>query len=188
MSISVEQVEEFANSPVQACLDYARPMRPPLSLEIAAARGVAALSRRLGAGGGTTIPGKLLAELVPERWRESVAALPANAQLVYNADDPQLAVVGEAHAGGVAFGLDDPGVARPSMQHAADSKYCVRCGTPYAYAAAYVGHLGDYRCPACGHRRPPLDVAARELELNGLESVGFRLVTPAERRRVELRV
>ena len=37
-------------------------MRPPLSLEIAAARGVAALSRRLGAGGGTTIPGKLLAE------------------------------------------------------------------------------------------------------------------------------
>src|SRR5207248_7457877 len=63
MSISVEQVEEFANSPVQACLDYARPMRPPLSLEIAAARGVAALSRRLGTGGGTTIPGKLLAEL-----------------------------------------------------------------------------------------------------------------------------
>src|SRR5207248_11087489 len=41
----------------------ARPMRPPLSLEIAAARGVAALSRRLGTGGGTTIPGKLLAEL-----------------------------------------------------------------------------------------------------------------------------
>src|SRR5256885_17164551 len=63
MSTSVEQVEEFANSPVQACLDYARPMRPPLSLEIAAARGVAALSRRLGAGGGTTIPGKLLAGL-----------------------------------------------------------------------------------------------------------------------------
>ena len=50
---------------MQACLDYARPMRPrpPLSLEIAAARGVAALSRRLGTGGGTTIPGKLLAEL-----------------------------------------------------------------------------------------------------------------------------
>src|SRR3954462_8251576 len=63
MSISVEQVEEFANSPVQACLDYARPMRPPLSLEIAAARGVAALSRRLGAGGGTTVRGKLRAEL-----------------------------------------------------------------------------------------------------------------------------
>ena len=38
-------------------------LHPPLALEVAAARGVAALSRRLGAGGGTTIPGKLLAEL-----------------------------------------------------------------------------------------------------------------------------
>src|SRR5256714_13729756 len=65
MSISVEQVEESASSPAQACLDYPRRMRlrPPLALEIAAAHGVAALSRRLGAGGGTTIPGKLLAEL-----------------------------------------------------------------------------------------------------------------------------
>ena len=270
-------------------------MRPPLSLEIAAARGVAALSRRLGAGGGTTIPGKLLAELdrnaidrlaarlaagtavvsatngkttttamaaeilrprhrlahngaganlvsgvasallsagdadlglfevdegalpellrrlrpraiclgnlfrdqldrygelelVAERWRESVAALPADARLVYNADDPQLAVVGEAHAGGVAFGLDDPGVARPSMQHAADSKYCVRCGTPYAYAAAYVGHLGDYRCPRGDHERPPLEVAARDLSLQGLERAGFRLDTPEGSRRIELRL
>src|SRR5215475_10782273 len=204
MTISVEQVEKTASSPVQACLDYPRPMRlhPPLGLEIAAARGVAALSRRLGAGGGTTIPGKLLAELdrgaidrlaarlasgtavvsatngkttttamaaeilrprhklahnaaganlvsgvasalltagdadlglfevdeavlpevvrrlrptavclgnlfrdqldrygelelVAERWRDAVAALPRGARLVYNADDPQLAAVSE---------------------------------------------------------------------------------------------
>src|SRR3954470_13634990 len=73
MSISVEQVEEFANSPVQACLDYARPMRPPLSLEIAAGRGVAALSRRLGAGGGTRISGKPHAQLD----RGAIARLPA---------------------------------------------------------------------------------------------------------------
>src|SRR5262249_58807683 len=52
-----------ASSAAQACLDYARPMRPPLALEIAAARGVAALSRRVGAGGGTTIPGKLLVQI-----------------------------------------------------------------------------------------------------------------------------
>ena len=58
-----------------------------------------------------------------------------------------------------------PSQARPSLQHAADSKYCLRCGTPYAYAAAYVGHLGDYRCPACGHGRPPLQISARSVEL-----------------------
>ena len=67
------------------------------------------------------------------------------------------------------------GVARPALQHAADSKYCLRCGTPYDYAAAYVGHLGDYRCPNCGHARPPLDVAAREIELHGLDGAAFTL-------------
>ena len=268
-------------------------VRPPLSLEIAAARGVAALSRRLGAGGGTTIPGKLLAELdrdaidrlaarlatgtavvsatngkttttamaaeilrprhnlahngaganlvsgvasvllsagdadlglfevdegalpellqrlrpkavclgnlfrdqldrygelelVAERWREAMAALPAEAQLVYNADDPQLAAVAEAHEQSVAFGLDDPSVARPALQHAADSKYCVRCRTPYDYSAAYVGHLGDYSCPRGDHARPPLAVAAREISLQGLERAAFRLDTPEGSRRIEL--
>src|SRR5690348_3765455 len=57
-------------------------------------------------------------ELVAERWREAVAALPENVRLVYNADDPQLAAVSESQPGGVAFGLDDPRVARPSLQHA----------------------------------------------------------------------
>ncbi len=127
-------------------------------------------------------------ELVAERWRDAVAALPAETRLVYNADDPQLAAVGEAHAGGIAFGLDDPRVARPSLQHAADSKYCVRCGTPYTYAAAYVGHLGDYRCPRGDHSRPPLDVAARDVSLHGLERAEFRLDTPEGSRRIALRL
>jgi len=266
---------------------------PPLAVEVAAARGVAALSRRVGAGGGTTIPGKLLArldpgaidrlaarlpegtatvsatngkttttamaaeilrpgrrlahnaaganlvsgvasallaatdaelglfevdegalpellgrlrpravclgnlfrdqldrygelELIAERWRAAVAQLPAGTQLVVNADDPQLAAIGEDTPGTVTFGLDDPRLARPSLQHAADSKYCVRCGTPYAYAAAYVGHLGDYRCPRGDHARPPLQIAAREIELQGLERASFLLVTPEGERRVEL--
>jgi UDP-N-acetylmuramyl tripeptide synthase len=268
-------------------------LHPPLALEIAAARGVAALSRRLGAGGGTTIPGKLLAELdrgaidrlagrlaagtavvsatngkttttamaaeilrprhrlahnaaganlvsgvasalldagdadlglfevdegalpelagrlrpravclgnlfrdqldrygelelVAERWREAVASLPDATRLVYNADDPQLAAVAEAHEGSIGFGLDDPAVARPSLQHAADSKHCVRCGTPYDYVAAYVGHLGDYRCPRGDHSRPPFEVAAREVSLEGLERAVFRLDTPEGSRSIEL--
>jgi UDP-N-acetylmuramyl tripeptide synthase len=56
------------------------------------------------------------------------------------------------------------------------------------YAAAYVGHLGDYRCPNCGHARPPLDVLGRALELVGLERAAFELVTPAGARRVALRL
>src|SRR3954462_2322477 len=196
-------------------------MRPrsPLALEIALARAVAALSRGVGVGGGTTIPGKLLAELdrgaidrlaarlsdgiavvsatngkttatamaaeilrprhklahnaaganlvsgvasallssgdadlglfevdeaalpelvrrlrpravclgnlfrdqldrygelelVAERWRTAVDELPASSTVVFNAEHPPLAAIGAARAGSVAFGLDDPLVAR----------------------------------------------------------------------------
>ena len=125
-------------------------------------------------------------ELVAERWRDAVARLPEDVELLLNADDPQVGDLARAHARSTVFGLDDPLLARPALQHAADSKYCLRCGTPYEYAAAYVGHLGDYRCPACGHARPPLDLAARAVELRGLERASFDLVTPDGTRRVDL--
>jgi UDP-N-acetylmuramyl tripeptide synthase len=121
-------------------------------------------------------------ELIAERWRAAVDALLQSTVVVLNADDPQVGSLGT----GVHYGLDDPTVARPSLQHAADSKYCIRCGTPYEYPAAYVGHLGDYRCPKCGHARPPLQIAARSIELHGLERAAFDLVTPDGTRRVEL--
>jgi UDP-N-acetylmuramyl tripeptide synthase len=125
-------------------------------------------------------------ELVAERWRSAVANLSDATTLVVNADDPIVAELAGGHGRVLRFGLDDPRHARPALQHAADSKYCVRCGAPYAYASAYVGHLGDYRCPACAHARPPLDVAACEIELRGLTASSFRLVTPEGDAIVEL--
>jgi len=122
-------------------------------------------------------------EIVARRWREAVASLPET-QLVVNGDDPQVGDL--ARPGGRVFGVDDPRVARPALQHAADSKYCLRCGTPYRYETAYVGHLGDYRCPNCGHARPPLDVVARDVELRGLDGASFRLVAAEGETRVEL--
>src|SRR5919106_2165588 len=117
-------------------------------------------------------------ELVAERWRGAVAGLPRETTLVVNADDPVVADLAADRDDVLRYGLDDPRHARPHVQHAADSKYCVRCGTPYVYAAAYVGHLGDYACPSCGHRRPELDVAARDVELLGVHASRFRLTTP----------
>jgi UDP-N-acetylmuramyl tripeptide synthase len=125
-------------------------------------------------------------EHIAERWRAAVAALPLTTTLVVNADDPLVADLADGRDGSLRFGVDDARVARPTLQHAADSKYCVRCGSPYDYEAVYVGHLGDYHCPACGHGRPALDVAARSIELHGLEASSFDLVTPAGTRRVRL--
>jgi lipid II isoglutaminyl synthase (glutamine-hydrolysing) len=124
-------------------------------------------------------------ELVAARWRAAVAELP-DALLVLNGDDPQVGDLARVHGGARVFGLDDPRRARPALQHAADSKYCLRCGHPYDYAAAYVGHLGDYRCPNCGHARPALDVVAREIELQGLDGASFTLHAPEGETRVQL--
>jgi lipid II isoglutaminyl synthase (glutamine-hydrolysing) len=124
-------------------------------------------------------------EIVAARWRDAVAALP-QAVLVVNGDDPQVGDLAHGRDDSCVFGIDDPVHARPALQHAADSKYCIRCGTPYEYAAAYVGHLGDYRCPNCGHRRPHLDVAARQIELHGLDGSAFTLAAPAGTTRIEL--
>ncbi len=125
-------------------------------------------------------------ELVAERWRAAVTTLSEDTTLVVNADDPVVGALAEGRTAALRFGLDDPRHARPTLQHAADSKYCVRCGAPYEYAAAYVGHLGDYRCPVCGHARPPLDVAARDIEFRGLWASRFRLATPRGDADIEL--
>ena len=129
-------------------------------------------------------------ELVAERWRAAVRELPGDAALVVNGDDPQVGDLArereKPHR--TIFGVDDPRHAHGELQHAADSKWCVRCGTAYEYAAAYIGHLGDYRCPLCGHARPPLDVVAREIELDGIERVSFELFVPEGSRPVRLRV
>jgi UDP-N-acetylmuramyl tripeptide synthase len=125
-------------------------------------------------------------ELVAERWRTAVAGLEPGAWVAANADDPLVADIVRGRGNTLRFGLDDPSVARERLPHAADSKYCVACGTPYVYEAAYVGHLGAWRCPSCGLARPQPDVSARAVELAGLERTTFELVTPAGGRRVEL--
>ncbi|MDQ3889294.1 MAG: MurT ligase domain-containing protein [Actinomycetota bacterium] len=125
-------------------------------------------------------------ELVAERWRAAVAELDPAAATVVNADDPLLANLARGRPNALRFGLDDPTAARERLPHAADSKYCVECGTPYEYECAYVGHLGAYRCPRCGNERPQLDVSARSISLEGLERSTFELLTPTGARRVTL--
>ena len=127
-------------------------------------------------------------ELVAERWRTAVRELPSEAVLVVNGDDPQVGDLAREREHAFVFGIDDPRHAVEALQHAADSKWCLVCGHPYEYAAAYVGHLGDYHCPECGHRRPPLDVVARDIELRGLDGVDFTLAAGDGERRVRLRV
>ena len=130
-------------------------------------------------------------EALADEWAKAVAARAGRTGLVLNADDPLIADLGRdaderPREGVVYFGIDDPSQALPELQHAFDAKHCRRCGHPYAYERAFVGHLGHYSCHNCGARRPRPDVAATAIELHGMDGSSATVRTPAGEIRLRL--
>ncbi len=130
-------------------------------------------------------------EALADEWAKTVAERSGATAFALNADDPLIADLGRdseerPREGVVYFGIDDPSQALPELQHAFDAKHCRRCGHPYAYERAFVGHLGHYSCPNCGATRPRADVAATAIELRGMNGSSVTMRTPAGEIRVEL--
>jgi UDP-N-acetylmuramyl tripeptide synthase len=124
-------------------------------------------------------------ETIGERWAGVVAE--TTGRLVLGADDPLVAALGADADDAIYFGIEDESVARPGgLAHAADSKQCRRCGGVYRYECVYIGHLGVYECSNCGERRPPPQVSAHGVRLDGVRSSRFELRTPAGSGAVEL--
>jgi lipid II isoglutaminyl synthase (glutamine-hydrolysing) len=119
-------------------------------------------------------------DFVAQLWRRALQELPATTTIVLNADDPQVAYLGEDLAAKVLyFGLADPQWARPGLEHAADSRRCPKCGRDLVYGLSFYAHLGHYACNQCGWRRPDPRFAAWNVELQGLAGSRSRLATPA---------
>jgi UDP-N-acetylmuramyl tripeptide synthase len=119
-------------------------------------------------------------EALADEWAALVARRAGCTRFVLNADDPLIADLGRdedqnRRESVVYFGIDDASQALPELQHASDAKHCRRCGHPYAYAHAFVGHLGHYSCPNCGAQRPHADLAATSIELLGMSGSRSRL-------------
>jgi lipid II isoglutaminyl synthase (glutamine-hydrolysing) len=130
-------------------------------------------------------------EALAEEWAKTVAARAGKSTFALNADDPLIADLGRdreerPREGVLYFGIDDPSQALPELQHAFDAKHCRRCGRPYAYERAFVGHLGHYSCPNCGAERPRPDVAATAIELRGMSGSRSTVRTPEGEIELEL--
>lgn len=122
-------------------------------------------------------------EALADEWAKTVAARTGRTAFVLNADDPLIADLGRdaderPRDGVLYFGVDDHAQALPELQHAFDAKHCRRCGHPYTYEVAFVGHLGHYSCPNCGAERPRPDVAATKIELHGMNGSTSTVRTP----------
>jgi lipid II isoglutaminyl synthase (glutamine-hydrolysing) len=123
-------------------------------------------------------------EALADEWARTIESRTGHTHFVLNADDPLIADLGrdrEGHAreGAVYFGIEDDSQALPELQHAFDAKHCRRCGNPYVYERAFVGHLGHYSCPSCGAQRPRPDIAATRIELRGMDGSTSSIRTPA---------
>jgi UDP-N-acetylmuramyl tripeptide synthase len=130
-------------------------------------------------------------ERLADEWAELVATRTGRSHFVLNADDPLVADLGRdeeerPREGVTYFGIDDAAQALPELQHAFDAKHCRRCGHPYAYERAFVGHLGHYSCPNCGAARPRPDVAATSIELHGMDGSSVAIRHPVGELRLEL--
>ncbi len=124
-------------------------------------------------------------ERLADEWAEMISPRQAadSRGLVLNADDPLIADLGRDESLArrpevTFFGIEDPSQALPGLQHAHDAKHCRRCGAPYAYERAFVGHLGHYSCPNCDADRPTPDVAATRIELDGMRGSRVEVATP----------
>jgi len=130
-------------------------------------------------------------EALADEWARAVATRAGRTALILNADDPLIADLGRdaeerPREGVVYFGIDDDAQALPELQHAFDAKHCRRCGHPYSYARAFVGHLGHYSCPNCGAERPRPEVVATKIELRGMDGSRSTVRTPAGEIELEL--
>jgi lipid II isoglutaminyl synthase (glutamine-hydrolysing) len=98
-------------------------------------------------------------ETVAAVWRTAVSALPADAIIVINVDDPSVAALASVAQGRVVtYGMKDTSGGEGKLEHAADARWCTVCGSELEYAAVMFGHLGHWRCPKCSNTRPEPEI------------------------------
>jgi UDP-N-acetylmuramyl tripeptide synthase len=119
-------------------------------------------------------------DTVSRKWRAALPRLGSSSKLVLNADDPAIAALAstpQLRSKVIFFGIEDSRYALAALPHAADSIQCPRCGGRLEYSLILLGHLGHWRCPACGLSRPKPDISATHVSLHGTEQSEVTLST-----------
>ena len=113
-------------------------------------------------------------DAIAERWAQLLPTLPSTVPVLC-ADDPLVASTAPEGREVVWFGVDDPGLAKATRDHAADGVHCTNCGTALAYELVFAGHTGWWSCPGCGRTRPTPRVRATDVVLQGAAGSAFTL-------------
>lgn len=100
-----------------------------------------------------------------------------NAILCLNADDSLSCALRDEFENQIVFyGIDTP-IYPERVEEVSDAPYCVHCKHAYLYDYVTYGHLGGYRCPNCGYKRPQPHVAVSQIASSDAEQsvVTFRV-------------
>lgn len=103
----------------------------------------------------------------PEWVYEAIRpAIPPEAELILNADDPLSSCFARGREKVTWFGLDRSAgsLDRPTgVYH--DGACCPVCKGPMEYDYVHYNHIGAYRCKRCGHHKPETDYSGTALDL-----------------------
>ena len=64
----------------------------------------------------------------------------------------------------IYYGFENYG--KPEVAANTESIFCRDCKAKYEYESIVFNHLGNYRCPDCGHARPKLDYTITDVRLS----------------------
>lgn len=86
-----------------------------------------------------------------------------NAIVCLNADCSMTAsIAGEIDNEILFFGVNTE-IYKERVSELSDAVYCIHCAEEYEYDYVTFGHLGGFRCPKCGFRRPDPQVAVTKV-------------------------
>ena len=101
-------------------------------------------------------------------------ALPADTELILNADDPLVAQIGLNKEQVFYYGVQSLPSSKEEGDETREGRYCASCGQELSYTLFHYGQLGIYECTACGFKRPEPNLQAREVS-PGEQGISFRI-------------
>ncbi len=84
--------------------------------------------------------------------------------LILNGDDPMSSTLGRGRKA-IYYGINES--CNEDVKETNEGRFCTVCGSPLEYGYYHYSQLGDWSCSGCDFKRPHIDYAADNIDLDG---------------------